>query len=104
MRAAHSHRGGISCEIGERRFDLFACHQRAAGIIQQPGDRMFFDDDFPGGRWRAERPDAQEGGDGGTLGAGFAVNRARFFGRDFEGESGHWYYVITPTRAVKTCA
>ena len=32
---------------------------------------MFFDDDFPRGRRRAERPGAQEGGDGGTLGAGF---------------------------------
>jgi len=83
MRAAHSHRGGISWEIGERRFDLFASHQRAAdatSIIQQPGDRMFLDDDFPGGRWRAERPDAKEGGDGGMLGAGFAANRARFLG------------------------
>ncbi len=64
---------------------------------------MFFDDDFPRGGWRIERPGAQEGGDGATLGAGFAANRARFRRRDFEGEGGHDQYVMTPAAAVKTC-
>jgi hypothetical protein len=66
---------------------LFACHHRAAdaaAIVEQPGDRMFFDDDFSPGGWRRERPGAQEGGDGDTLDAGFAANRARFRRRDFE--------------------
>ena len=91
-RAAHSRRGGILGEIGGRRFDLFACHHRAADAadtLEQPGARMFFDDDFPRGGWRIERPGAQEGGDGDTLGAGFAANHARFRRRAFEGKGGH---------------